>query len=187
MKGLSLVETVETITSGLVEITSVTTDQDVDSMIVSEDKQRVTIWRTASEEDEFVLTLGVTSTTASEDTTVTVTYDTRVTSECACVTPGRRDSLVIRSRTTTTSAVTERDVHESTDPRIRYANETLEMQCSHGQLWRVTVVDIVGRVVKATKMSATETTWLSLGDLPAGAYIVYATDGKDALVQTIVK
>jgi hypothetical protein len=49
------------------------------------------------------------------------------------------------------------------------------------------VVDIVGRVVKTAEMNTTETTRLSLGDLPAGAYIVYATDRKDALVQTIVK
>lgn len=185
MLGSSMIDSINIIDDELFEIDSIWADE-IDSVHVSASGQTAQVFHSESSQNTITYTVRFRALTDERDTATSVRIKTAVTSTCGCVTPTRTGELYLRSQHTTTSIV-QRDVHESTDLLITQFSEALELQCSHGQPWKVMVVDLMGRQMALTTVYPGITSRLALSPLPTGTYIVYASNGSRAKGMTIAK
>ncbi len=174
MLGQQIVE-VLTLDSPLFRIDSISSTQ-VDSTTLSAAQDSLMIFRTITNSDPITTSVWVTSVTNSEDTTSTLNVQMTPLSECGCTTPQMKDTLTLRSQQPT-STIVEWDVHESSDLRIWNRAGILELQCSHGQPWTVTLADLLGNIYSQTQVHAGSTQRLSLESFPRGLYMITATNG----------
>jgi hypothetical protein len=158
----------------------------IDSTSVSVDGSTADVWLNGTVLDTVTLTVEVVSRTSAEDTTVMIHGRVYSDQDCSCWIPAQVDSMIVRSRTATTSHIAV-EVHESAGIQFEQDGSNIRIQSSHGQPWIVTVSDLIGnRVAELIALPGNEHR-LSLHHLSPGLYMIGATNGLQRVQKKFLK
>ena len=178
-------------------LTSILRLNDADSILIDEviSEDEITVRITENKSEATVdyesgtsdsLTLNIRLKSVAKDTlyVTNLTASLFDTTRCTCTEPVRTDSLTIESREPLTSI--NEDVHDSTVRLKRWSQNNVELQFSHGQLWNLRLVDMLGNTHMQQQLNGFEAQ-LDLTKIPTGVYFLHITDGSTSVVKKLLK
>ena len=166
-------------------IDTITSETLLENIIIDVTRQKVTIDFESQVRDSSVFQIRLKNISNDSIGVTKLSGQLFDTTHCTCLRPTKTDTMFIETKEPVTSVEGE-DVHDSTVKIIRLTADRISMQFSHGQLWKIQIVDLLGRKIMETQQIGFEAQ-LSLAELKPGAYILYVTDGSTSVAKKILK